>query len=314
MQIAKSIKILAAIVSVILFISCGENDESTNTPQGFIPPGMALIHADGQSFQMGSTTGSEDELPVHTVSFTHDFWMDSTEVTQGDYDSFMTESYIGYTSPSWHSPYGIGQEYPAYATNWGDAILYCNARSRLDGLDSVYTYSSINGTPGNMCELQGVVIDYAKSGYRLPTEAEWEYACRGGITADYYWGKDYNPYPATAADSTEINGYAVWSENSWVFGADASEFGTHPVASKTPNPYGLHDMVGNVFEWCNDWYGDYSSTAATDPTGPDSGEFHRLRGGSWGNDAFYLRSSNRAFANPDYIYYFIGFRVVLPVD
>jgi formylglycine-generating enzyme len=314
MQITRSIGYLIIAAAVFIFIACSEEDDPANNPQGFIPAGMVLIHADGQSFQMGSSAGSEDEQPVHTVSFTHDFWMDSTEVTQSEYDSIMAASYADYASPSWHSPYGVGEEYPAYATNWGDAVLYCNARNRLDGLDSVYTYSGIDGTPGNMCELENVLVDYTKNGYRLPTEAEWEFACRGGTDTDYYWGKEYDPYPSTAGDSTEIGDYAVWSENSWVFGADASEFGIHPASSKMPNAYGLYDMAGNIFEWCNDWYGDYTSASVTDPTGPDSGEWHRLRGGSWGNSAFYLRSSNRTFANPDYIYYFVGFRVVIPSE
>jgi formylglycine-generating enzyme required for sulfatase activity len=314
MQNTKPLVIMILMASSLLFISCNDNEESTdNGPQGFTPAGMVLIHAKNQSFAMGSANGLEDEQPVHTVNFTHDFWMDTTEVAQSDYDSLMGRFYSGYSTPSWHNPYGVGAQYPAYSVSWGDGVLYGNARSKRDGRDTVYSYAAIIGTPGNWCELQGVEIDYAKNGYRLPTEAEWEYACRGGGDADFFWGKACDPYPATPADTVEMGGYAVWYGNAWIFGADSSAFGTHPVASKTPNGYGLHDIAGNLYEWCNDWYGEYAAAAVTDPVGPGSGDWHGLRGGSWGSNAVYLRSANRTFSIPDYIYYFVGFRVILPV-
>ncbi len=279
------------------------------------PLGMVLIHAKDQSFQMGSATGSADEMPVHTVSFTHDFWMDTTEVTQGDYEALMSVSYAGYTTPNWNVSYGAGARHPAFEVYWGDAALYCNARSRHDGLDSVYTYTAILGTPGNLCQLEGVSVDFTKNGYRLPTEAKWEYACRAGSSADFFWGKQCDPYPETPADTAEFNSYAVWYSNAWEFVAgDDNFFGTHQVASKMPNAYGLYDMAGNLYEWCNDWYGEYSDGAAVDPTGPASGDWNSVRGGSWGSFPYYLRSANRTFMVPDYQYYFIGFRVVLPVE
>jgi len=299
---------------VMLLLSCEGNDNPTgggNT--GFTPAGMKLITAKDRSFQIGSINGFPDELPIHTVRFSHDFWMDTTEVTQADYDTLMRHSYSGYVTPGWFSTYGVGARYPAYSIYWGDAALYCNARSRRDGLDTVYRYTGITGTPGNMCELVGVTIDYTKNGYRLPTEAEWEYACRGGVNADFFWGKNINPYPSDAADSAEISSYAIWSANSWQFGSDTSAFGTHQVATKTPNQCGLYGMAGNVYEWCNDWYDSYQSGTVVDPAGPDSGLFRCMRGGSWGNDATYLRSANRTIVFPDYNYYFIGFRAVRPV-
>jgi formylglycine-generating enzyme required for sulfatase activity len=305
---------LAAMI-VLVVASCSSDDKSTEpTPQGFTPDGMKLISAKNQHFSMGSADGLPDEAPVHTVSFTKSFWMDTTEITQSDFNSVMTAGYTNYTAPSWNQPYGVGASYPAYYVYWSDAVLYCNARSRQDGLDSVYTYTRIIGTPGNLSDLEGVVIDYTKNGYRLPTEAEWEYACRGGVSEDFYWGKSNDPYPVTAADSLEFNNQAVWYANSWTFGSDSSAFGNHIVATKLPNPFGLYDMSGNVYEWCNDWYGEYTSGAVTDPDGPDTGDWHCLRGGSWGSHATYLRSANRTFSIPDYLYYFIGFRTVLPVE
>jgi formylglycine-generating enzyme required for sulfatase activity len=257
---------------------------------------------------MGSAAGSDNELPVHGVTFSHDIWMSETEVTQADYDALMSASYDGYFTPSWNATYGAGDDYPAYEVSWSDAVLYCNARSRAEGLDSVYTYIEITGTPGSLSELVGVTADLSRNGYRLPTEAEWEFAYRGGVMQDYYWGADYDPYPATAADSLDFDDHAVWYGNSWVMDVDLG-YGTHPVRSKPANPYGLYDMAGNVYEWCHDWFGDYASTAQTDPVGPDSGEYHTLRGGSWANLPIYLRATNRTFHAPCYYYYLLGFRV-----
>ena len=295
-----------------MLIACGSDDSTTEPPDTFTPSGMVLISAAGQSFQMGSADGFDDEVPVHTVTFSANFWMDTTEVTQASYEAVMSDAYSTYTTPSWHDPYGVGAAYPAYYVTWGDAALYCNARSLRDGLDTVYTYSAITGTPGNMCELSDVVTNFTANGYRLPTEAEWEYACRAGSTTDFYWGEDYDPYPESAADSAEVDAHAIWRMNSWEYGAGESGFGTHQVASTTSNAYRLYDMAGNLYEWVNDWYGEYSSSAATDPTGPETGEYHGTRGGSWGNHALYLRSANRRFFIPDYTYYFVGFRVVVP--
>jgi formylglycine-generating enzyme len=304
-----------SIVMISLMLSCGGDDDSP-TKSGstaFTPKGMVLIQAKDNKFDMGSDNGFPNEQPVHTVNFTHNYWIDTTEMTQAEYDTLMKVTFPAYTKPNWVNPYGVGGNYPAYYITWGDAALYCNARSKRDGLDTVYTYSAINGTPGNFCTLDDIEIDYSKSGYRLPTEAEWEYACRGGEDADYYWGKDYDPYPATTADTTNINSYAVWYGNSWQYSSSDANYGTHPVTSKAPNAYKLYDMTGNVMEWCNDWNGDYDSIAVSDPTGPDTGDYRCLRGGSWGNHAIFLRSSNRTLLFPDYTYYFVGFRVVLPV-
>lgn len=212
-------KIYIIILAVIMLAACSD-DSTTSEIDNEIVDGMVLIEAKNVSFEMGSENGFDDEMPLHQVEFSNDFLMDETEVTQAEYDSVMSIAYTDYFTPTWNEAYGLSDEHPAYEINWGDAALYCNALSRFAGLDTVYSYSEISGTPGYLCELIDVDADLTKNGYRLPTEAEWEFACRAGTDTDYFWGKDYDPYPANAADSTEFDQYAIWLGNSWQFGTD----------------------------------------------------------------------------------------------
>jgi formylglycine-generating enzyme required for sulfatase activity len=167
-------------------------------------------------------------------------------------------------------------------------------------LDTVYSYSAIIGTPGNGCtDLNELLIDFNKHGYRLPTSAEWEYACKAGLNNTYFWGE--------SDDLITINMYA------WCLNNDNI---THVVATKLPNAFGLYDMAGNVGEWCNDWYGNYTSDTEIDPFGPNmSPENYRvLRGGfhmgSYDTQDPYrdLRSANRYDFNPAERLPSIGFR------
>ena len=133
----------------------------------------------------------------------------------------------------------------------------------------------------------------AGRGYRLPTEAEWEYACRAGTTTAWSFG-----------DQESLLGDFAWFK-------DNAERESHPVGQKKPNPFGLYDMHGNVWEWCSDWYGDYASSSATDPIGPPSGSIRVLRGGSWSYTAGYCRSAYRIRSNPSYRRSHYGFRLAL---
>ena len=304
-----------AAFGLFALTACSSDDSGTGPggPAGLQRSGgMVLVEAAGKSFMMGSAAGAADEMPVHAVAFTRSFWMDSTEVTQGEFDRVMKAAFPAYSTPDWHAPYGVGARFPASLVEWGDAVLYCNARSTAEGLDAVYSYTNILGTPGNGCALEGVTADLAKSGYRLPTEAEWEYAARAGGSFDFSWGKNASGYPVTADDSAAIAAHAVWAGNSWNLGSENANFGLQAAASKRPNAYGLYDMHGNAWEWCHDWYDAtyYISSPASDPAGPASGGWHALRGGSWGNEADALRASNRTFSTPDYLFNFIGFRAV----
>jgi formylglycine-generating enzyme required for sulfatase activity len=237
------------------------------------------------TFRMGSGAGSPDEQPDHDVTV-RAFYMDSTEITQGRFFEILG---VKPSNTTYHP------DDPVESVTWYDAVLFCNALSKRYGYDTVYLYSSLEGTPGNNCtSLNNLVIDTARIGYRLPTEAEWESACRAETATEYYWGDD----------SAQSASFAVYG------GGTAASQTT--VASKTPNANGLYDMAGNVWEWCNDWYGNYSATEQNSPTGPITGSARIIRGGGWQDNATELRSSNRGFGIPGWKSSFVGFRTVLP--
>ena len=249
------------------------------------PRGMSLVRSASKNFIMGQSSFDASEAPAHMVTFSYHFWMDSTEVTQKDFSTVL-----GLAS---------GQSAPVAAPvvncTWYDAALYCNARSRRDDKDTVYSYQAIVGTKGNKSTLTGLTIDLTAGGYRLPTEAEWEYACRAGGTTLFYWGDD-----AIDADS-----YA------WLM--EYSNNQLHAVAAKKPNAFGLFDMAGNAWEWCNDWFSPdyYTAAPLTDPTGPLSGQQRCIRGGSYQTASYFAQSATRSKMQPETAMPSIGFRAVL---
>jgi formylglycine-generating enzyme required for sulfatase activity len=290
--------IFGLVAASMVIGGCGSKSNPTGTNKGTTVAGMVQIP--GGTFQMGSTnatmeaeTGSDEE-PVHSVTVSS-FYMDTTLVTQASYQALMG------VNPSDFNTGALAPRKPVESMAWFDAVLYCNARSKHDGYDTVYSYSSITGTPGNGCtDLGSLAMDFTKNGYRLPTEAEWEYACRAGSTSDYYWDQSYPPQ--TTADTAEIIAHAWWWYNS------SNE--TQPVATKPANAWGLHDMSGNVWEWCNDWHGNYSSGSQTDPTGPTAGSYRVLRGGSCDNSCDGLCAAFRSGYFPCLWCYDWGFRCV----
>ena len=246
-------------------------------------PQMVEIPAAAQSFTMGSTHHSE--MAMRTVSFEFNFKMDKTPVTQNDFRELM-----GF------NPSGFSDDLnrPVENVTWFDAVLYCNERSKRDNLDTVYSYTAKVKTDNTVTALENLEIRDYETGYRLPTEAEWEYSYRGGTSAENYWGDE------------DIEQYAWYSENSGNT--------TQPVGHKLPNAYELYDMAGNVWEWCNDWHERYNNFAETDPIGPSTGTFRVRRGNSWESPPENMRATLRSSSTPATTRNTTGFRVVLPLQ
>ena len=248
-----------------------------------IVPEMVLVEAG--SFQMGSTDGLADEQPVHTVHITRPFYIAKHAVTLEEYDRFCDDT-IGIRRPK--DKWGRGNR-PVMSVTWYDAVAYCNWLSEKEGLSPCYSGK------GKL-----TWCDFSADGYRLPTEAEWEYAARGGQKSQGY----------TYAGSDNPDDVAWYRSNS---GGQ-----THPVGQKQPNELGLYDMSGNLWEWCWDWYGKdyYTSSPASDPQGPPappttlSWQLNRVRrSGSWRENSDSLRTTYRSL---DYASYVgdNGFRIV----
>jgi formylglycine-generating enzyme required for sulfatase activity len=233
-----------------------------------------MVWVEGGTFQMGSTNGAAGEKPVHSVTV-KGFYMGKYEVTQKEWAEVMG------SNPS----YFKGDTLPVENVSWLDAVEYCNRLSRKEGLAPVYRGSGDN-----------IACDFNATGYRLPTEAEWEYAAKGG-------NKDYITYEYAGGNS--VDGVAWYSGN--------SGRRTHPVGTKQPNSLGLYDMSGNVYEWCWDRYSSsYSIGAQTNPTGASSGTDRVARGGSWYYVAAIMRSAYRGIGTPSRRSNYLGFRLVRP--
>ena len=245
-----------------------------------VPPLTNFVLVKAGTFTMGSPTNEKDRYSderQHTVRISKDFYISKYEVTQGEYRSIMG------TNPS-DTDGGLGNNNPVNRVSWYDAVEYCNKRSEREGLTPAYT---INGN--------NVTWNKTANGYRLPTEAEWEYAARGGQKAG-----SYNIY----AGSDNIDNVAWYISNS---GGK-----THPIGQKQANELGIYDMTGNVWEWCWDWYGDYPSGSVTDPSGPSSGEYRVLRGGSWDSYNHRCRAAARLWLGSVSSDNSNGFRLLLP--
>lgn len=247
-------------------------------------------------FTMGSSVGDDScrdpDEPSHLVTLTHDFVIMITEVTQSDFQSLM-----GYQPAAFSD---CGPDCPVETVSWHEAVAYCNALSAQNGDASCYT-----------CTDSGAAVDcveasayaganvYNCPGFRLPTEAEWEYAYRAGTSTPLYNG---NITSCTGSD-TNADKIAWYANNS---------SGTpHSVNQRDANAWGLHDMAGGVYEWCHDWYhSDLGASAVIDPWGSTPASFRVLRGGSWFRNAEQLRASARHELSPAARSDHAGFRCI----
>jgi formylglycine-generating enzyme required for sulfatase activity len=218
---------------------------------------MTCVRIPAGKFMMGSPASEargEDDEKQHEVKITKPSYMAATEVTQEQYEAVMGANRSDFK----------GAKNPVECVSWDEAAEFCRRLSERTGRT-----------------------------VRLPTEAEWEYACRAGSTAAFCFG-DYE---------SGLGEYAWYASNS-----DSS---SHPVGQKRANAWGLYDMHGNVEEWCADWYGPYGAGSAVDPCGPDSGKFRVLRGGAWDDSPRQCRSAYRDWLTPDFRLDGLGFRVVV---
>lgn len=235
--------------------------------------GIEMVRLPAGRFIMGDE--NEVDAQPHEVAV-GSFYIDKYPVTQQQYKKVMAEN------PSrWKA-----EENPVEQVRWSDAVKFCNARSVKEGLRPCY-------------DLQTWQCNFDADGYRLPTEAEWEYACRAGTTTMYFFGNDLS----------KLSDYAWLDENS---GGKP-----RPVGQKLPNPWGLYDMHGNVWQWCNDFYkvDYYQQSPEQNPKGPETGETKVVRGGAWKFSADSCRSGYRYNEDPGYSdvcfgYDIYGFRCV----
>jgi hypothetical protein len=247
---------------------------SAQATSSYLPPLLCLLPVAGGSFNNGSSV-------VTVTSFT----MAKYEVTQAQYLTVTGVNPSYFTGDS---------SRPVERVTWYDAVEFCNKLSEREGREMVYTITGRSPASGYPITGASVVMDRSRNGYRLPTEAEWEYAARGGTSTQNY----------SYAGSDTVSDVAWYNSNSGYI--------AHAVGGKGANELGFHDMSGNVSEWCWDWYGSYPAGAQTDPLGASSGSSRVLRGGSCNSPASSCGGSYREYTIPHGTNNYIGFRVVAP--
>jgi formylglycine-generating enzyme required for sulfatase activity len=272
------------------------------------PTGIEMVWIPSGSFQMGSNDSLDwNAQPAHQVTLTNGFWMGKYQVTQGQYQAVMGSNPSWFTTANGRPP-AIGEtdaRRPVERVSWYDTIVFCNRLSMMEGLTPAYRidgvtdpdiWITIHGAPPTSSipssRWNFVEIVPGSTGYRLPTEAQWEYACRAGTTTAYNTGN------------------VITDNTGWYLANSGSR--TREVGLKPANSWGLHDKHGNVWEWVWDWFGYYTNTPKEDPTGPTAGDGPVIRGGSWNFDEQGLRSAYRYGDWPYIRNLILGFRLSRP--
>ena len=302
-RFATTFAALAAALLAGVPLGAAGDDQVVPDPELF-----ALIPAG--EFIMGDAADHVKDVTPHPVKVSA-FYMQKKEVTLSDWNEVRTWGLEhGYTAMT--AGVGKAAEHPVHSVSWYDVVKWCNALSEKDGLTPCY-YTDAEQTEvyrTGVTPLDATMVKWNASGYRLPTEAEWEKAARGGLAGKRFpWGDTISHSQANFRNGgaelyqTGGTGYHPGSVN-------GTPPYTLPVGSFAANDYGLYDMTGNVWEWCWDWFGPYPATLHTDPRGPGEGTLRIGRGGSWSINAYYCRVANRIIGYPGGVSVNIGFRPV----
>jgi len=296
-------------IALLLCMALCGTTFAQNSPAS--PVKVEMIRIPGGTFEMGKQLGAGNDLtPVHKVTLSA-FSMSKYPVTQELYYSITGDNPSYFNSDPASGE--VQGKRPVENVTWYDAVEFCNKLSQIEGLQPVYTITNRSPVTGYPITGADVKADFSRNGYRLPTEAQWEYAAKGGNPLAAGW----KGYKYSGSNTIEDVG---WCE-------DNSDDKTHEVGKKAPNGLGLYDMSGNVWEWCWDWYGAYSSAAQTNPTGAVSGSKRVLRSSSYDRPAkvaiynnavnpedfaYIGESVDRGYDSPDSKCIDVGFRLVRP--
>ncbi|NQT74359.1 MAG: formylglycine-generating enzyme family protein [Chloroflexi bacterium] len=299
-------RLLLILVVVGLFVvgcDSGGNSDNEQLPTYTSPSGITMVSIPSGTFNMGTDDSWDNERPVHSVTLSP-FNISAYEITYAQWMEVKTWAEAnGYTfnmpgamggSEDYDVSHGMEDEtHPVTTIEWYDTVLWCNALSEMEGRTPCYYTSETQSTVyrSGRVDIQNEWVEWNANGYRLPTEAEWEYSYRANTTTKYSFD------------------YSINSNDANYLG---NENGTTPVGSYCPNYWGLYDMAGNVWEWCWDWYdsGYYNNSPSKNPVGPSVGSDRVGRGGSWYPYAVFLRSDLSRIYDPDSNVYYLGFRPV----